>query len=147
MHMKKLASFLYTASVIFGSFCPMSMASAMHTPKAMEHVSQMQEAVMSPDIPMTFVAPMSVAPVMVSFESPPIAMAAGDCSGGNCIMMDRSQKKEIIISSVSGGEQRGTALPAIVPSLAHALASPPPPFLHLGGSSLANTIATVVLRV
>ncbi|MBI1813277.1 hypothetical protein HY285_04125 [Candidatus Peregrinibacteria bacterium] len=146
--MKKLVPILYTASILLGSFCPMSMASAMQPFQPMERISQAQEAVMSPYIPMTFVAPMSVAPVMVRHvESSPIAMAPGGCPGGSCVMTDHWLKQEIAMSAAAGDVYGGAAFPAMMRSVADSLSSKTwtPPLTS--GSHFANTITTIVLIV
>lgn len=145
MSMKKLASILYLASFVLGSFCPMSMAAAMESVRPTEH-TQMEVAVMSPNIPMTLAAPMSVAPVMSHLDSSPIAMAPGGCPGGNCIMMDHSQRQEVVTSVATIIVQGVASLPATIPSIADSLLQPTSP-PYTGGTYLANIISTIVLRV
>lgn len=143
--MKKLVPVLYAASILLGSFCPMAIASAMQPSQPMEHGSQSEEVLMSPYMPMTLVAPMSVAPVVLH-PSSLMAQAPGGCLGGSCFMVDHAREQATAISTANGDVQGGTALPAIIPSVVDVLSMPTPP-PAIGGSHLANIITTIVLRV
>lgn len=144
--MEKLVSILFAASILLSGFCPLTLAAAMQPSQPMEHVSQSEEVLMSPYMPMTLIAPMSVASVVIQYESSLMTQTLGGCSGVNCIRMDRVQKQEIAIS-VTNGDRQGAALPASAPSIADVLSMPTSPPVHTGDSHLANTIATIVLRV
>lgn len=135
--MKKLVSLIFTSSLLFGGFCPIPMASAMQPS---------EEVLMSPYISMTLAAPMSVAAISYHVFLP-IELASGGCSGENCNMMDYSKKQVSVASAASGYIQGGTALLAAIPSFTDLLSLSSPPPLLTDGSYLANTLATIVLRV
>lgn len=146
MSMKKLASVLYLASFALGSFCPISMAAAMKPAHMAEHESIVQEVPMSPYMPMTLIAPMSVAAV-THHVSTSMGQMPGNCPGGSCFMAHHSQEKEAVVTAGSTHAQEIATLPAVFPPPADSFFALSPPLLYRGGSHLSNTIATIVLRV
>lgn len=135
----------YITTALLGSFCPMQMAASMSLPEPMQHV-EMVGVAMTPMVPMTFAAPMSMAPATYASHTMPV-LPTGNCTTGHCIMVDHAQKQETIVFVASGDVQGGAALPASLSSVANSLAAPPLPPMHAGGSQLASAIATIVLRV
>ena len=141
----KFFGLLYAASVLLGSFCPMTMTSAMQMTQTIDHDSYSQEVFMSPNLPMTFAAPMSVAAIVFNYTPPPIAQALSSCPDGNCIMTHHANKQDIAVPAVTH-LQKLAAFPATVYSLADTLSLPSPPSTPARGFHIADIIATVVLR-